>query len=220
MQTCRSSRRKGNRSHDDGKVMKVEHLPLPGGLKVFNDDGVETICRLSETGETRISRFGGDYDYDPAGNLVFATVRLADFIWTREEDGEEIPQDISDFAVFLGGKMGEEIVIKIDLSAMTMDIARTMEETSFEQGRYLLSPNGRTISMAAGIDGRDVVEVYFMAKVYSEGEVLGFGVRGVESRETVVVSVPLIVDPELLDGDLAGELGLAKINSFMTGGRS
>lgn len=199
--------------------MKVEHLLLQGGLRVFNDHGVETICRLSETGETRINRFGGDYDYDPAGKLVFATVRLTDFIWTREEEGEEISQDVSDFAVFLGAKMGEEIVIKVDLSTMMLTVIRVTEDTSFEQDQYSFSANGNTISMVAGVDEKDVAEIYFMTKIYLEGGILGFGVKGVESGEVIAVSVPLKVCPELLDGDLAGERGLFKINSFMTGVR-
>lgn len=197
--------------------MKVERLLLRGGIRIFNDDGVETICRLSETGETRINRFGGDYDYDLAGNLVFATVRLTDFIWIREEEGEEIPQDVSDFAVLLGAKMAEEIVIKIDLSTMTLAIVRVTENMSFEQDQYLFPQNGMTISMAAETDWRNVAEVYFMTKIYSKDGVLGFGIRGVESGEVIAVSVPLKVCPKLLDGDLAGEKGLFKINSFMTG---
>lgn len=199
--------------------MKVEHLLLQGGIRVFNDHGVETICRLSQTGETRISRFGGDYDYNQAGNLVFATVRLADFIWTREEEGEEVPQDISDFAVFLGAKMGEEIVIKINLLTMMLAVIRATENTNLEQRPYSLSPNGRTISMTVGADGKDVAEVYFMTKIYLKDGILGFGIKGVESSEVIAVSVPLSVNLELLDGDLAGEEGLFKINSFMTGVR-
>lgn len=197
--------------------MKVERLLLQGGLRVFNDGDVETICRLSETGETRISRFGGDYDYDQAGDLVFATVRLTDFIWTREEEGEEIPQDVSDFAVFLGAKMAEEIVIKIDLSTMTLAIVRVTEDVGFEVDQYSFPQNGKTISMVAGVDGKDEAEVYFMIKIYPEDGILGFGIKGVESSEVIAVSVPLAVNLELLDGDLAGEKGLLKINSFMTG---
>ena len=182
------------------------------------DDGREIINRLSLDGETRVSLFGGDYDYDREGTLVFAAVRLTDFIWTREEAGEAIPQDISDFAVFLGGAMEGEIVAKIDISAKILTIVRVLEKTSFEQNRYYsLSPNGRTISMAAEVDGEDVAEVYFMTKIYRQDGILGFGVKGVESGEVVAVSVPLRICPELLDGDLAGEAGVEKINEFLLG---
>ena len=114
--------------------------------------------------------------------------------------------------------MEGEIVAKIDISAKILTIVRVLEKTSFEQNRYYsLSPNGRTISMAAEVDGEDVAEVYFMTKIYLQDGGLGFGVKGVESGEVVAVSVPLRICPELLDGDLAGEAGVEKINEFLLG---
>ncbi len=103
--------------------MRVEFLESAGGVLVYNDIDKLLISRLSDRGETRISFGGFDFDYDPDGNLVYAIVRVTEFLATQDQWLAQTQPDFRDFFGFLLREKAE-CMMRIDWKTKKIEFQR------------------------------------------------------------------------------------------------
>lgn len=195
--------------------MKVERYASEGSLRVFDDRGREVVSRLGREGETRISFPGLDFDYDKRGKMVFAVFRTIEFVDSQEKGRAGLSAEFLDLLGYLR-EAEEEIVAKIDLAKETLLITRERRgEDSEPAENWAAAAMGKLIAVVVEANGAELGQVYFTAKIETDGGRLVIGVG--DSAGAVGMGQPLKVNLELLEGNFYGQPGLAKINNFIRG---
>ncbi|MFZ2201995.1 MAG: hypothetical protein WAV56_01220 [Microgenomates group bacterium] len=197
--------------------MRVERLTSEGGLRIYDNANRLFVERLGREGETRVSFIGFDFDYEPTGNLVCASLRTAEYLATQKQWLGRATDEFQQFLDFLK-TTGREIVLRVDLATQTVTVLKQNSERDWEAypNLTLTEMEARPLGVTLEIDGWHVGMMAIVARREAGQLVIGAG-SGDQQAGAVVFRQPLRVNPQYLEGDLSGEAGRAKVKCFIAG---
>lgn len=197
--------------------MRVERLISEGGVKIYNDANRLLIDRIAQAGETRISFVGLDFEYDAAGNLIYATLRTAEYLAAQKKWLALAPDEFRQLLDFLKAS-GREIIVRVDLVSESVVVVRQNVDGQLEEcpSRTLAQVEAKPLGVTLEINGMDIGLMAIVVRRKGGKLVIGAG-AGDPRAGAVVFRQALRVNYHYLEGDLVGEAGLAKLKCFING---
>lgn len=195
--------------------MKVEKLLSDGGIGVtgnLRDGEPFSIMRLSSEGETRVSYPGLDLDYDTAGRLILAVIRLVEFAGSQPAEYlAKLPAAFWETVSVLT-KGGVEVAAEVDfqkgvVEVVSLDRFGRNVLTQFSLEYY----DGVLMPVMVGDEDGLAGKVGFQVGAGRERSLVTLGVGSAE--RVMWVAVPLLVAVELL----SGKIDVAGVDAFLKG---
>lgn len=194
--------------------MRIERLPLPGGLRVseiVSSGRPVMIERLSTEGEVVMKMLGVELNYDTDGVLVWVVFSIIEFLnQANPEIRKEFGAGFWELVYRLSSE-SIELVVELNLVKMEMMIFRyddrgreflvRLDATYYDSKLFLVEIRGQ-IEEKLGVIG-------FQPEIGESRLNLGAG----DETTIVNIGVPRLVDLSLLGGDI----DLGALASFIKG---